>query len=211
MGNININVLTLGMVSTNCYIVSNEDTKEAIIFDPSAEAHTIMDTVTKEGLKVVAILLTHGHFDHILAVKDLKKEYDVQVYASEFEKELLEDGYKNCSITMGGSDYTITPDILLKNGEILEIAGMTIEVIHTPGHTSGGVCYLFPNHRILISGDTLFKESVGRSDLPTGNGTILVQAIIDRLMVLDEEVTVLPGHGEPTTIGHEKRYNRFIA
>lgn len=210
MSNINIIVYTLGKVRTNCYIISNSVTKEAVIIDPADEANIIEDAVKKEELNVMGILLTHGHFDHILAAKELADIYNTKIYANEFEKGLLADGYKNCSTNMGNSLCTLVPDVLLKDEEIIVIADTKIQVIHTPGHTKGSVCYYLIDENILISGDTLFKDSVGRTDLPTGNNNMLLTSIHEKLMVLADDVTVFPGHGEPTTIGYEKKNNMYF-
>lgn len=207
----NINRLTLGMVSTNCYVVSNPETKEAIIFDPADEAKTIADFLQNEELQVIGVLLTHGHFDHILAAKELANNYKTNIYIGEDEKALLEDTGLNCSISMGGKAFSLTPDTLLKDGEKIALAGFTISVIHTPGHTKGSVCYLFEDYNILISGDTLFQQSIGRADLPTGDESTLIDSIKSKLFTLEDSVTVLPGHGDTTTIGQEKQYNPYIA
>lgn len=207
----NINRFTLGMVSTNCYIISNPNTKEAIIFDPADEAKTIADFLQNEELTLAGILLTHGHFDHILAAKELANNYKTKIYAGEDEKNLLEDSNMNCSRTMGGRAYSLSPDILLKDNEKLNLAGFTMTILHTPGHTIGGVCYLFDDYKLLVSGDTLFNESIGRADLPTGNEAVLLESVKNKLFVLDDSITVLPGHADTTTIGHEKQYNPYIA
>lgn len=206
----NINRFILGMLSTNCYIISNPTTKEAIIIDPADDAKTIADFLQNEEMTLVGILLTHGHIDHINAAKELATNYQTKIYAGTDEKVLLEDPHTNLSIMIGGKAYSLTPDVLLNDGECFELAGFTIEVIHTPGHTCGGVCYLFREYNILVSGDTLFQESVGRSDFPTGNSTILNDSIKSRLLVLEDNITVLPGHGDTTTIGYEKQYNGYI-
>jgi glyoxylase-like metal-dependent hydrolase (beta-lactamase superfamily II) len=206
----NINRFILGMLSTNCYIISNPTTKEAIIVDPADDAKTIADFLQNEEMTLVGILLTHGHIDHINAAKELAINYKTKIYAGTDEKVLLEDPQTNLSIMIAGKAYTLTPDVLLKDGEVFDLAGFPIEVIHTPGHTCGGVCYLFREYDILVSGDTLFQESVGRSDFPTGNSTILNDSIKKRLLVLEDNITVLPGHGDTTTIGHEKQYNGYI-
>ncbi|BCN29925.1 MBL fold metallo-hydrolase [Anaeromicropila herbilytica] len=206
----NINRLTLGMVSTNCYIISNPNTKEAIVFDPADNASDIIQFIKKEELTLVGILLTHGHFDHILAVRELANECKVSIYAGEHEKDLLEDPYMNCSLTMGGKSFTVQADTWLMDKEIINLAGFDIEVIHTPGHTGGGVCYLFSKEGVLVSGDTLFEESIGRADLPTGNQQVLLDTIKNKLFVLDDHIMVLPGHSDTTTIGHEKQNNPYI-
>lgn len=204
-----IKILVLGMVSTNCYIVSNIETKEAIIIDPADRAEVIKESMEAEGLKVVGILLTHGHFDHIMAASDLASSYNLKVYANKEEKDLLADPNQNCSADVG-KNVSLLLENNLSDGEMLTLAGFLIKAIHTPGHTAGGTCYYFVNHGILISGDTLFLESIGRCDLPTGNIIKLKESIKSKLLLLDEDTVVYPGHGDTTTIGYEKRNNPYL-
>ncbi len=199
----------LGMVHTNCYIVSNDQTKETIVIDPPDQALKIKNNLKEQELNPVAVLLTHGHFDHIMAAGDLADFYHIPVYASEAEKELLEDSDKNGS-HMIGKNVVLTPDKLLQDNEIISLAGINIKVIHTPGHTAGGVCYYLWEEKVLFSGDTLFYESVGRTDLPTGDMGTLIKSIREKLMALPDEVKVYPGHGDQTTIGHERIYNPYL-
>lgn len=210
MKNINISVYILGPIRTNCYIVSNSTTKDCIIIDPADEANRIKEAVNKDGLNVKGVLLTHGHFDHILATKEIANYYNVNIYAGEHEKDLLEDNDKNCISSIGIMFEPIIPDVLLKDQEIITLADMNIQVLHTPGHTKGSVCYYFEEDKILISGDTLFRDSVGRTDLPTGNSSMLINSIREKLMLLEDDVLVLPGHGESTSIGYEKKYNQYF-
>ena len=200
----------LGVVMTNCYIISSDTSKEAIVIDPGAEAEKILNYLTEKDLVCKGILLTHGHFDHIMAVKELANITQANVYAHEVESELLQDANKNCSSHIR-CEYGLVPDVLLKDGEIITLAGLDINVIHTPGHTAGGVCYYFKEHEMVITGDTLFHENIGRTDLQTGNGPQLVNSIIEKLMILEDGVKVYPGHGDPTTIGHERRNNFYCS
>lgn len=201
--------LMLGMIQTNCYVVSNQITKQALVFDPGDEADKIYSYLQQEGLTCVAILLTHGHFDHIMAVEELKSLTKAKVYAHEEEVQLLGDAKLNASHHVR-KVCELLPDILLKDQQFLELAGFKMRVIHTPGHTRGGVCYYFPEYETLISGDTLFRESIGRTDLPTGDTNTLVAVVNDKLMLLEDQVKVYPGHGFSTTIGHERKHNPYI-
>lgn len=203
-----IQTYVLGLVRTNCYVISNESSKEALVIDPPDQADTIISKLKELDLKPVAILLTHGHFDHIMAAGELAEKYKIPIYAGEAEKEMLKDPGLNSSV-MVQKNYVLTADIWLKDQEELTLGGMKIKVLQTPGHTAGGVCYYFEEEKVLLSGDTLFLESVGRTDLPTGDGRILIDSINRKLMVLPEEVVVYPGHGDRTTIGHEKKYNPY--
>lgn len=199
----------LGMIYTNCYIVTNEDTKEGLIIDPSDQAADIKARIQELEITPVAILLTHGHFDHIMAAKDLKETYHIPVLAGEKEKAMLEDYNLNGTLSVG-RNYTLSADRLLKDGEELTFGGLKIKVIHTPGHTAGSVCYYFEKEKVLLSGDTLFLESVGRTDMPTGNTHDLLESLNRKLMLLPDDVIVYPGHGDKTAIGHEKANNPFI-
>ena len=209
MSDIKIGKITLGMAQTNTYFVYRDDTKEAVVFDPADKGAMLFDRFTDAGLKVKAIFLTHGHFDHIWGVEELKEKSGVKVYASEDEDRFLKDVKDNCSAGCG-RPCAITADVLLKDEECVNIAGMDIKMIKTPGHTEGGCCYYIEEAGFLISGDTLFRESVGRTDLPTGSMSTLVRSIRNRLMVLPPDTKVYPGHGEPTTIAYEKEYNPFL-
>lgn len=206
---ISIHSLVLGMVQTNCYIIVNDETKETVIIDPADEADTISRFIEKYELKPAAVLLTHGHFDHIMAVLGLKDKYGVDVYAHELEKEVMESTIKN-GCAMIGARVSISPDKLFKDRDSLVFGGMLFEVIFTPGHTQGGVCFYMPQVKKLICGDTLFAGSVGRTDLPTGSMGTLIRSIKERLMVLSDDVEALPGHGPSTTIGDERKYNPFL-
>lgn len=209
MSSIKVNTLVLGMVQTNCYIISNEATKEALVIDPADHADRIEQYLKANDLVCKGILLTHGHFDHIMAAADLAASEKAQIYAQEEEANLLKDPGMNASHRFG-KECSLTPDVLLKDQSLLELAGFLIKVIHTPGHTSGGACYYFTDHDVLFSGDTLFLEDIGRYDLPTGDGKALVNSILHKLMLLEDQVIVYPGHGDPTTIGHERVHNRYI-
>lgn len=203
-----IGSMVLGYVSTNCYFVYDEDKKEAIVVDPPSDGEGIAAALLKHDIKVVAILLTHGHFDHIMGANELRDKAGVKIYASELEKELLESPELNVS-TQVGRRYTVTPDVLLKDGEEVDICGMKFKMISTPGHTAGSCCYYFEDEGILLAGDTLFAGSCGRTDLPTGSGGAISRSLKDVLMKLPNDVKVYPGHGESTTIGEERQYNPF--
>ena len=199
----------IGPIGTNCYIVINEETKECFVTDPAACPPELVSHIRSTGLKVQAVLLTHGHFDHIMGIDDFVREFPVPVYAHEAEKELLENAQLNSS-AMYGMGYTYSGAEYLKAGQVLTIAGFEIHVIYTRGHTAGGCCYYIPAEHVLISGDTLFHASIGRTDLPTGSSSQLVRSVREKLMVLPEETKVYPGHMEETTIGYEKKYNPFV-
>ena len=208
--NMRINRLVVGPVSTNCYIVINENTKEALIIDPGEGAKKIIEKIKEEGLSTKAILLTHGHFDHMMAVNELVQEFRVEVYIGEKEVELLKDPMQNCSGSMICQPYIVRADKMLRDKDVLEIAGFTIEVLYTPGHTIGGVCYCFREDNVLFSGDTIFQASVGRSDLPTGNGRQLEESIREKIFTLPDDMQIFPGHGDSTIVSYEKKYNPYV-
>ncbi len=209
MGQIEIKSMTLGMVATNCYLIINKETKEALLIDPADNALRISNVIEENGCTLKAILLTHGHFDHIMALNELKKRYNVPVYAHDEEEDVLKQSSLNMS-GMIGQIYTTQADIYVKDGEHLKLAGLDIIVLHTPGHTKGGVCYYFPEEKVLMSGDTLFHCSIGRTDFPTGSMSQLVRSVKEQLFVLPDDVQVYPGHDSVTSIGYEKQYNPFF-
>ncbi len=209
-----IKTISVGPLATNCYLIGNPETKEGLLFDPGADAEKIRGVLRELGIKPVAILLTHGHFDHIGAVKELAKEYRIPVVCGEEEKGLLEDPSQVLPVAFSDSypnkdALQITVDRYVTNEEMLEYAGLYVTCLATPGHTAGGYSYYFPVERVLVSGDTLFLESVGRTDFPTGDEETLLNAIREQLYQLPDDTTVLPGHGPATNIAYEKRYNLY--
>lgn len=204
MSDFRIKTCVLGMVSTDCYIVYNQG--EAVIIDPADNASYIWNQCRELGVTPTAILLTHGHFDHVMAAEELRKNLGIHIYAGEREAALLKDPSLNLS-TSFGTQVSFQADRLVKDGDVLELLGAKWQVLETPGHTAGSVCYLVEEENLLFSGDTLFAESLGRTDFPTGSSGQIIKSITERLFELREDIMVYPGHGEPTTIGHEKRYN----
>lgn len=173
----------VGMVGTNCYVVSNEETSECFLVDPGAYSDKVIAYIREHELKPQAILLTHGHFDHIMGLDGVLREFPIPVYAQEEEEILLKDASYNASVSYGPA-YTFSGASYIKDGQILELAGMTIRAIHTPGHTIGGCCYYIESEHVLFSGDTLFHDSVGRTDFPTGSQSQLVRSIREKLLGL---------------------------
>lgn len=198
----------VGPIQTNCYFLYREDTKECLIIDPGYEADKIEAYVQKKQLHVAGILLTHGHFDHITAADEVRKKFQTKIYASGKEKELMADPRMNVSVMMGES-VSLKADVWLEDGQELEMLGETMRCILTPGHTGGGMCFYFPKACMLFSGDTLFQESVGRTDFPTGSSRELIRSVREKLLVLPEAVRVYPGHGLMTTIRDEQMYNPY--
>jgi glyoxylase-like metal-dependent hydrolase (beta-lactamase superfamily II) len=209
MGKIRIDQYVVGPVQTNCYFAVNTETKEALIIDPGDSSRKLSEKIRQEELTPVAILLTHGHFDHAGAARELAEEFHISIYAHEAEQEVLEDPQKNSS-WMIGERRTFSADVFLQSEQELDLAGFHIRVLHTPGHTVGGCCYYLPYEDVVFSGDTLFCTSVGRTDLPTGSMSQLVRSVREKLMSLPDATTVYPGHGELTTIETERMYNPYL-
>lgn len=207
MSDFRIKTCVLGAVSTNCYLIYNEGTSEAVIVDPADNGAYILNKCRELGITPAAVLLTHGHFDHILAVEDIRRAFRCKVYAGRNEDNLLQDPYQNLSGSMGSEQMSLNADELVRDGEVLSLIGFDWKVIETPGHTAGSVCYYVESEDVLVSGDTLFADSLGRTDLPTGSAAAIVRSIQEKLLVLPEDTMVYPGHGDPTTIRHEKLYN----
>lgn len=199
----------VGPVCTNCYLLVNHKTGELLVVDPGDQAQLIEKQIEKTGAKPVEILLTHGHFDHAGAAEELADKYQISIYAHEAERETLEDpGLNLCG--MIGEHKVYHADIFVKDEEVLNLAGFSIRVFFTPGHTIGGCCYYIADEKILFSGDTLFQESVGRTDFPRGSASDLIRAIREKLMPLPDDVTVYTGHDESTLIGYERMHNPYL-
>lgn len=191
----NISTLSLGMLQTNCYLLSHGD--RCLAIDPGGEPEKVLDFLRRQGLTLEAILLTHGHFDHVGAVKPLAEETGCPVYLCQ------EDLNLPGTMTAGPLYYTHS----YGEGDQLTLAGMTFTVLHTPGHTPGSVCLRFGEH--LFTGDTLFAGSCGRTDFP-GSSPAAMGRSLTRLAALRENFKVYPGHGETTTLDEEKRYNPYL-
>lgn len=209
----NVRSYSLGPVQTNCYIVSNKE-KECLIFDPGEEAGRIIKAIRSNGLKPLAIFLTHAHFDHIGAVDAVREAFDLPVWIHEKEVSWLGDPSKN-----GSSKYAALPDYvvekpaeenIIKVEQQFEISNFVFKAVFTPGHSPGSISYIFEQDGFAIVGDTLFEQGVGRTDLLGGSSKVLLASIHDKLLTLPEDTIVYSGHGNYTTIGAEMETNPFL-
>lgn len=208
MAEVKIGRLVMGGCGTNCYLIYREGSKDVIFVDPADHGEQIYRKISEKGFQIQAILLTHAHFDHIWGANDLRKLTGAKIYALEEEKVLCESSQANVS-EMAGRACTIRPNVYVKDGDRLTLADITFQVIATPGHTVGSCCYYFEESSFVVCGDTIFLESVGRTDFPTGDSGCLIRSIREKLFTLPDEVKLYPGHGDSTTVGHEKKYNPF--
>ncbi len=208
---VNIKKFVLGMCATNCYIVSKPDSNECVIIDPGDSPDRITDYVMGNALMPVAILLTHGHFDHAAAADTVARRFpQCKIYAAKEEITTLADENYNLSAPFTGQGELFGAEVYLNDGAQLKLADMDITMILTPGHTVGGCCYYLPYEDILFTGDTLFEGSVGRTDFPGGSMSVLLDSIINKLMQLPGNTRCLPGHNDETTLDLERESNPFL-
>ena len=194
--------LVVGSMATNCYLCVHST--HAVVLDPGAEAQRIIKVLAEKGLTLDAILLTHGHADHIGAAAELKKQTKAPIYIHKAEASFLVDSHFNLATFLGWGDLSLQPDYWLEDGQNLSFSGLTLQVLHTPGHTPGSLCFYFPDQRKLFSGDTIFAGGVGRTDLPGGDYPHLQASLGKILPSLPLETIVYPGHGVTTTIAAEQ-------
>ena len=203
-------ILPVGMLQCNCSIFGDEQTREAMMIDPGDDVGQILELLVKHGLKVKAIVITHAHIDHIGGAQELKRITQAPVYMN-----LNDAGLQAMLATQAAWLGVPTPesveiDAPLNDGATLQLGSLEFHVLHTPGHTQGSISLWIPSERKLVAGDTLFAGSIGRTDLPGGDGRQILRSIHQKLLPLPEETTVIPGHGDLTTIGREKQFNFFL-
>ncbi len=210
--NMKITHIILGEYQTNCYCVTADDSaKDCLVIDTGLSPQPLIDHLQKSELDPVAVVYTHGHLDHTFGVKALRENWpDIKVAIHKNDADMLTDADKNLSAAMGTPLEFSAADIILNDGDEVEFAGVKLKVIHTPGHTPGGISLYCENENLLFAGDTLFADSVGRTDFPGGNSTQLINSIRTKLLTLPDETVVYTGHGPATTIGQEKKFNPFI-
>lgn len=199
---------TAGELETNNYLVICEETREAALIDAGGNYEKTAALLKENNAKLKYILHTHGHFDHIQGDWELQKNFDVKTFIHKNDEPLVKSLKQQLMVFGMKSAESPKIDGFLEDGQIIEVGSLKLKVIHTPGHTQGGVCFL--TDKILFSGDTLFADSVGRTDLPGGSYEVLGNSIKNKLFILDEDITVYPGHGDSTTIGYEKQNNPYF-
>jgi hydroxyacylglutathione hydrolase len=205
-----VRIFTVGPVQENCFLFRREESDRALIVDPGDEAELILSAVEQLGVTVEAVLVTHCHFDHVGAVAPVARETGAPVYVSEIERPVLADIMSYVPFAGFGPYESYEADHVLRGGETLSLAGFSIDVLHTPGHSPGHLTYSVPDERAMFSGDVLFRGSVGRTDLPGGDWDTLMRSIRSLVDSLDPETAVYPGHMGTTTLGVERQTNPFL-
>ena len=204
--------LILGSYETNCYILRESETaKDCLIIDTGLEAAALIEFLQSQELNPVSAVFTHGHADHITGIPLLRENYpEIKIYIHKLDGKMLTRATSNLSVLAGRIFRTKPADFLIEEPDVIEAAGIKLQVLYTPGHTQGGICLYSKDEQVVFSGDALFAGSVGRTDMPGGNMTQLIEGIKEKLLPLPEETVVYPGHGPVTTIGQEKVGNPFL-
>ena len=205
-----ISTVVVSEFMTNCFIVADDSTHEAIVIDPGGEGHRIMQEIEKMDVHVKAVINTHAHVDHIGALKEIKNAYNPEIMLHNLELPILHTASKMGRLFGVSIEQPPEPDRFLCDGDQICCGDITLTVIETPGHSPGGISLVSSDGKYCFAGDTLFAGSIGRTDLPGGDYNTLIQSIKTRLIPLGDDVRVLPGHGPATTIGTERRYNPFL-
>jgi hydroxyacylglutathione hydrolase len=206
-----IDCLIIGAYQTNCYILHNEQAGDCVIIDAGLDPRRLISFLQQQKLNPVAVVLTHGHIDHIAAVPTLREQFPaMKVYIHSLDAEMLTEPLANLSVLSGDDFSTEQADCLLNDGDNIEQAGFKLKVLHTPGHTPGGISLYLQQQKVVFTGDALFEDSVGRTDFPGGNMEQLLNGIKEKLLTLPADTKVYPGHGPATTIAREKAHNQYL-
>jgi len=203
-------ILPVGMLQCNCSIFGDERSRNAIVIDPGDNIDDILAVLARHALKVTAIVITHAHIDHIGGAARLKAATGAPVYMNQNDQELYDHLDVQASWLQMKTPSRTQIDVDVRDGDSLQLGDSVFHVLHTPGHTQGSISLWIPSENKLIAGDTLFRDSIGRTDLPGGDGRQILRSIHDKLLTLAEEATVVPGHGPNTTIGRERDRNPFL-
>jgi glyoxylase-like metal-dependent hydrolase (beta-lactamase superfamily II) len=203
-------ILPVGILQCNCSVFGDEATREALVVDPGDDIARVLEVVDRHGLNVKAIVITHAHIDHIGGAQKLKQATGAPVYMNLNDIELQKMLDVQAAWLGMRPPAAVEIDQPAKDGDLLALGSTAFHVLHTPGHTPGSISLWIPTERKLVAGDTLFRDSIGRTDLPGGDGRQILRSIHDKLLPLPDETVVIPGHGESTTIGREKQFNYFL-
>jgi hydroxyacylglutathione hydrolase len=203
-------ILPVGMLACNCSIFGDEESREALVIDPGDDIEQVLEIIRRHGLKVKAIVITHAHIDHIGGAQKLKQATGAPVYMNLNDTELQKMLDVQASWLGMEEPEQVAIDVPAKEGDRLVVGTAEFHILHTPGHTQGSISLWIPSEGKLVAGDTLFRDSIGRTDLPGGDGRQILRSIHDKLLPLPPETVVIPGHGPNTTIRHEKEFNPFL-
>jgi hydroxyacylglutathione hydrolase len=203
-------ILPVGLLQCNCSVLGDERTREGLVVDPGDEIESVLEIVRRHGLTIKAIVITHAHIDHIGGAQKLKAATGAPVYMNPNDAELQAMLDVQASWLGMRTPERVEVDSDAKDGDRLLVGTTDVHVLHTPGHTQGSICLWLPSESKLVAGDTLFRDSIGRTDLPGGDGRQILRSIHEKLLTLPEETVVVAGHGPSTTIGREKQMNPFV-
>jgi hydroxyacylglutathione hydrolase len=207
-----IDTFIIGDFQTNCYCLRQaEDSHDCVVIDTGLDETELIEAIDEKRVQPLAMILTHGHIDHIAGLNIIREIFpDMKVYIHKLDSQMLVNPVGNLSLMTGNPFSTAPADCLVEEGDIIELAGIKLHVLHTPGHTPGGISLYCPEEDVVFSGDALFTDSIGRTDFPGGNMPNLIEGIKKKLLTLPDDTKVFPGHGPSTLIAREKNYNQYL-